>query len=82
MVLPPANYPAPVVERKSATLAAKEKIYGKKAERAVQTEAARVFEKHGSRSPNHEMVRPRGRQVKAKKAATQAVDSPQLGFEF
>ena len=80
MVLPPVNYPAPVVELKSATLAAKEKIYGKKAEKAVQTEAARVFEKHGSRSPNREILRPRGGKVKAKKAAPQAVDSPQLGF--
>ena len=59
MATPPANYPAPVVELKAATLAAKEKIYGKKAEKAVKVEAARVYEKHGSRSPNREMIRPR-----------------------
>jgi len=82
MVLPPAHYPAPVVELKAATLAAKEKIYGKKAEKAVQSEAARVFEKHGSRSPNRERVRPRSNLVKAKKATPQTVTSPQLGFEF
>ena len=76
---PPANYPAPVVELKAATLAAKEKIYGKKAEKAVQTEAARVFEKHGSRSPNREIVRPRAR---PKKQTPAPADSPQLGFEF
>jgi deoxyribodipyrimidine photo-lyase len=76
---PPSNYPAPVVELKAATLAAKEKIYGKKAEKTVQIEAARVYEKHGSRSPNREMVRPRAKTNKATKPAT---DSPQLGFEF
>ena len=79
MAQPPGNYPAPVVELKAATLAAKEKIYGKKAEKAVQTEAARVFEKHGSRSPNREMVRPR---KTAAKPAKPAAESPQLGFEF
>ena len=79
MAQPPGNYPAPVVELKAATLASKEKIYGKKAEKAVQTEAARVFEKHGSRSPNREMVRPR---KTAAKPAKPAVASPQLGFEF
>ena len=79
MAQPPGNYPAPVVELKAATLAAKEKIYGKKAEKAVRTEAARVFEKHGSRSPNREMVRPR---KTAAKPAKLAAESPQLGFEF
>lgn len=48
---PPAGYPAPIVDLKAATLLAKEKIYGKKAEKAVQAEAQRVYEKHGSRSP-------------------------------
>ncbi len=82
MPSPPKDYPAPVVELKAATLAAKEKIYGKKAEKAVQTEAARVYEKHGSRSPNREMVRPRVKTVKAAKAQNAPADSPQLGFEF
>jgi deoxyribodipyrimidine photo-lyase len=82
MDTPPANYPAPVVDLKAATLAAKEKIYGKKAEKAVQTEAARVYEKHGSRSPNREMVRPRAKAAKAAKADKPVANSPQLGFEF
>ncbi len=82
MASPPANYPAPVVDLKAATLAAKEKIYGKKAEKAVQTEAARVFEKHGSRSPNREMVRPRKGAVKVRKSLDPALETPQLGFEF
>ena len=84
---PPAGYPAPIVDLKAATLAAKEKIYGKKAEKAVQTEAARVYQKHGSRSPNREMVRPRraasvAAAGSAKKAARPAPASPQLGFDF
>lgn len=82
MPTPPADYPAPVVELKAATLAAKEKIYGKKAEKEVRAEAARVFEKHGSRAPNREMVRPRNATQKAKKVARPAAASPQLGFEF
>ena len=53
---PPVGYPAPIVELKAATLAAKEKIYGKKAEPAVQSEAKKVFDKHGSRSPNRERM--------------------------
>lgn len=82
MVLPPSNYPDRIVELKIATLAAKEKIYGKKSESAVQSEAKKVFEKHGSRSPNREMARPRSKQLQLKKAPPQAVISPQLGFDF
>ena len=82
MGLKPANYPAPVVELKSATLAAKEKIYGKKADPAVKSEAKKVFDKHGSRSPNREKVRPRSKPANAKKAPPKLAASPQLGFEF
>ena len=82
MPTPPASYPAPVVDLKAATLAAKEKIYGKKAEKAVQTEAARVYEKHGSRSPNREMIRPRNQSARYKKAVPAALEPPQLGFDF
>jgi deoxyribodipyrimidine photo-lyase len=57
MPVPPAAYPAPIVDLKAATLAAKEHIYGKKAEPAVRAEALRVFDKHGSRAPNREGVR-------------------------
>jgi deoxyribodipyrimidine photo-lyase len=90
MPQPPGNYPAPIVDLKTATLAAREKIYGKKAEKAVQSEAARVYEKHGSRSPNRETVRPRktAAVVSAKSKVTSgksldpALEPPQLGFEF
>lgn len=53
---PPPNYPGPIVELKAATQAAKDKIYGKKAEPAVQSEAKKVFDKHGSRNPNRERM--------------------------
>ena len=82
MALPPPEYPYPVVELNAATLAAKEKIYGKKAEKSVQTEAVKVFEKHGSRSPNREMIRPRRQPSPTKKPAPTATPSPQLGFGF
>ena len=82
MPMPPANYPAPLVELKAATLVAKEKIYGKKAESAVKIEATRVFEKHGSRSPNREMIRPRSQSARLKKVVPAALEPPQLGFDF
>ena len=82
MPTPLEHYPAPVVELKAATLAAKEKIYGKKAEKEVRAEAARVFEKHGSRAPNREMLRPRNATHKTRQVAKPVVASPQLGFEF
>ena len=49
---PLPHYPPPIVDLKAATQAAKDRIYRKKAEPAVQSEAKKVFDKHGSRSPN------------------------------
>lgn len=65
-VTPPANYPGPVVDLKTATQEAKLEIYGKKAEASVQSEAKKVFDKHGSRSPNRERMET-GRAVKSSK---------------
>ena len=85
MAAPPANYPAPIVELKAATLAAKEKIYGKKAEPAVQSEAKKVFDKHGSRSPNRERMES-GKRYKKPKQLTGPADpyqgGQQLGLDF
>ena len=53
---PPPHYPPPIVDLKAATQSAKDRIYGKKAESAVQSEAKKVFDKHGSRSPNRERM--------------------------
>ena len=53
----PAGYPAPIVDLQAAARAAKERIYGKKAEPAVKAQAQAVYQKHGSRSPNREGVR-------------------------
>ena len=85
MANPPADYPAPVVDLKAATRAAKEKIYGKKAEPGVQQEAKKVYDKHGSRSPNREGRRPAGRSptsraTKDPTAGPQGTE--QLGFGF
>ena len=52
MPIPPSAYPAPIIELKAATLAAKNLIYPKKAEPGVQAQALQVFDKHGSRAPN------------------------------
>lgn len=83
---PPSNYPAPVVDLKTATREAKEKIYGKKAESAVQSEAKKVFDKHGSRSPNRgrlEAGRARSSSKRsAKKASTGPADVYQGGEQL
>ncbi|MBC7548066.1 MAG: deoxyribodipyrimidine photo-lyase/cryptochrome family protein [Polaromonas sp.] len=78
MVAPPADYPAPIIDLKAATLAAKEHIYGKKAEPAVQAEALRVFDKHGSRAPNREGIRRKS----AKKAVPTQNGSLQLSLDL
>ena len=54
--VPPSHYPPPIVDLKAATQSAKDRIYGKKSEPAVQSEAKKVFDKHGSRSPNRERM--------------------------
>ncbi len=52
MLTPPPGYPAPIVDLKAATLAAKNRIYPRKAEPEVQAQARQVFDKHGSRASN------------------------------
>ncbi len=70
----PALYPAPIVDLQAAARAAKERIYGKKAEPAVKAQAQAVYQKHGSRSPTREGV------LKAKsKRGVAANQSPQAG---
>jgi deoxyribodipyrimidine photo-lyase len=54
---PPQGYPAPIVELQAAARAAKERIYGKKAESAVKAQSQAVYQKHGSRSPVREGMR-------------------------
>ena len=82
--VPPAGYPAPIIDLKTATKEAKDKIYGKKAEPTVQTEAKKVFEKHGSRSPNRErMERSSGQRSRGpKKAPTGPADVYQGGQQL
>ncbi len=63
---PPAGYPAPIVDLQAAARAAKERIYGKKSEAAVKTEAQAVYQKHGSRNPAREGVRKRAAPKQAK----------------
>jgi deoxyribodipyrimidine photo-lyase len=67
--VPPDNYPAPIVDLQTAARAAKERIYGKKAEKAVKDEARQVYQKHGSRNPAREGVRRTAAPRKAKPAS-------------
>ena len=73
---PPANYPAPIVDVQLAARAAKERIYGKKAEKVVKDIAQTVYQKHGSRSPAREGVRKR-RSPAATTPRANAGDTPQ-----
>ena len=73
---PPQNYPPPVVDLKTATQAAKDKIYGKKAEPAVQSEAKKVFDKHGSRSPNRERMETSRSRSSTKRPAKKPLTGP------
>ena len=82
---PPSNYPLPIVDLKAATQAAKDKIYGKKAEPAVQSEAKKVFDKHGSRSPSRarmEASRSRSPRRPPKKPLTGPADVYQGGEQL
>jgi deoxyribodipyrimidine photo-lyase len=74
---PPANYPAPIVDCQAAARAAKEIIYGKKAEKAVKDLAKAVYDKHGSRHPAREGVRRRAVPRKARAAGETATDAGQ-----
>jgi deoxyribodipyrimidine photo-lyase len=67
--VPPDNYPVPIVDLQTAARAAKERIYGKKAEKAVKDEARQVYQKHGSRNPAREGVRRTAAPRKAKSAS-------------
>ena len=81
MPQPLSNYPAPIVDLKQATQIAKDKIYGKKAEPDVQTEAARVYEKHGSRAANRAALE-RSKPRKKRTEGTAQNGSQQLSFDM
>lgn len=77
---PPAGYPAPIVELQSATREAKEKIYNWKNRPGIREQAAKVYDKHGSRNPAREGVRRR----KTAPRTSSAPDAPnqQVSFDF
>ena len=81
---PPADYPTPIVDLQSAARAAKERIYGKKAEPAVKAQSQAVYQKHGSRNPAREGPRkPAVRRTPAVAAGQQpAQTQAQLSFDM
>jgi deoxyribodipyrimidine photo-lyase len=79
---PPAGYPAPIVDLQSAARAAKERIYGKKAEPAVKAQAQAVYQKHGSRSPTREGVRRASTQRKPGVTKVPLVSPSQLSLDI
>jgi deoxyribodipyrimidine photo-lyase len=76
---PPSGYPAPIVELQSATRTAKERIYAWKNRPGIREQAAKVYDKHGSRNPAREGA------VRSKRRASAAVSQPsssQVSFDF
>jgi deoxyribodipyrimidine photo-lyase len=59
------DYPAPIVDQAQAMKDAKEKIYARRQNEDVRQEAARVFDRHGSRNPNREGVKRRSARKQA-----------------
>jgi deoxyribodipyrimidine photo-lyase len=83
--IPPAGYPAPIVDLQAAAHSAKERIYGKKAEPAVKAAAQAVYQKHGSRGPKPgSSRRMAGPNKSGKPPATKApaVNPAQLSFDM
>jgi deoxyribodipyrimidine photo-lyase len=80
--VPPADYPAPIVELQSASREAKERIYNWKNRPGIREQAAKVYDKHGSRNPAREGVR-RRKSVSSPRAVS-APNSPssQGSFDF
>jgi deoxyribodipyrimidine photo-lyase len=79
---PPTGYPAPIVDLQSAARAAKERIYGKKAEPAVKAQAQAVYQKHGSRSPTREGARSPTAKRKPPTAKAQQANQSQLSLDI
>jgi deoxyribodipyrimidine photo-lyase len=79
---PPTGYPAPIVDLQSAARAAKERIYGKKAEPAVKAQAQAVYQKHGSRSPTREGARSPAAKRKPTAAKAQQGNQSQLSLDI
>jgi deoxyribodipyrimidine photo-lyase len=79
---PPAGYPAPIVDLQSAARAAKERIYGKKAEPAVKAQAQAVYQKHGSRSPTREGARSPTAKRKPTATKAQQANQSQLSLDI
>ena len=79
---PPKGYPAPIVDVQLAARAAKERIYGKKAEKVVKDIAQTVYQKHGSRSPAREGVRERRVPAASTPRASAGDMAKQLNFDM
>ncbi len=78
----PVGYSAPIVDLQTAARAAKERIYGKKAEPAVKAQAQAVYQKHGSRSPTREGVRRASTQRKPAVTKVPQVSPSQLSLDI
>ena len=79
---PPKGYPAPIVDVQLAARAAKERIYGKKAEKVVKDISQTVYQKHGSRSPAREGVRERRVPAASTPRASAGDMAKQLSFDM
>jgi deoxyribodipyrimidine photo-lyase len=79
---PPADYPAPIVELQSASREAKERIYAWKNRPGIREQAAKVYDKHGSRNPAREGVRRRKSASIPRASSAPDAPSSQVSFDF
>ena len=79
---PPVGYPAPIVELQSATREAKEKIYNWKNRPGIREQAAKVYDKHGSRHPAREGMRQRKASVAPRASSAPDAPNQQVSFDF
>ncbi len=70
--VPPAGYPAPVVELSAALQAARDRISGIRRVAGFEAEARRVFQKHGSRQRRFAQDDPMGERARAARREAKA----------
>jgi deoxyribodipyrimidine photo-lyase len=79
---PPGSYPAPMVDLQAATRHAKDTIYDWKNRPGIHEQAAKVYDKHGSRNPAREGVRGRKRVSTGTSRRTSSSSAPDAVTQF
>jgi deoxyribodipyrimidine photo-lyase len=76
------DYPAPIVDEKSALRAAKERMYGLRQQEVARQEASAVQARHGSRKSGLPPTAGRGGRVRRKQVPAVPATAPAQGDLF